>query len=91
MKSTSTAANKAGNKLGAEGVRPLGDALEVNTTLKTLDLACFQKKSKQEHATPTSMTKAANEIGSQGVRALGNALKNNTTLQSLILEGIQQE
>ena len=44
MKSTSTAANKVGNKLGAEGVRPLGDALEVNTTLKTLDLACFQNK-----------------------------------------------
>ena len=37
-----TATNKAVNEIGDEGARALSEALKVNTTLTTLELACAQ-------------------------------------------------
>ena len=35
---------QAGNKIGAEGARTLSEALNVNTTLQSLNLQCKQKR-----------------------------------------------
>ena len=69
----------------------LSKALEVNTTLTTLSVAC------EHEANPSIYIKCDwksgttdNKAGDDGVRALSKALQSNSTLQKLDLQGEYQ-
>ena len=59
---TSEIMNKAGNKIGAEGARALGEALKVNATLTVLNLSGAQHQfgNKQEPAQATKTNRKRN-------------------------------
>lgn len=68
----------------------MGEALEVNTALTTLQLACTQNHSQTTDLGSTRDShKADNLIGDRGAIALGQALRTNTTLTALDLSRLQ--
>ena len=70
----------------------MSEALKVNTTLVTLDLAGAITTTTGQCQTMTQQQKnSGNEISADEVRELSEALKVNTTLQTLKLIGLQQQ
>ena len=68
------------------------EALEVNTTLSTLNVASVhqQQDNTKQDTTSTEMTKTGNDFGVEGAQALSEALKINTSLTTLDLRCVQQ-
>ena len=81
---------KADNKIGVEGARALGDALNKNTTLTELDLCGEQQDHKDKHNGMRSAW-TANWFGDEEARSLAEALKTNATLTELDLWCEQQD
>ena len=84
--------HKADNKIRVEGARALGEALNANTTLVSLNLDSVQQQQwKCQTTTQQQRHKTGNKIGVEGAHALSEALKVNTTLQTLHLQCVQQQ
>ena len=68
------------------------EALKVNTTLATLNVASVQQPqdNTKQGTTSTEMAKTGNDFGVEGAKALSEALKINTSLTTLDLRCVQQ-
>ena len=74
-----------GDAIRGKGAKSLCEALKVNTTLKTLNLACENKTQTNKKGTEERMI--GNEIGDEGAKVMSEMLRVNTTLTELNLEG----
>ena len=85
---------QADNKIGAEGISALSEALKTNATLQSLNLESGQEESDEDGWISDTSNKqnkqADNRIGAEGAGALSDALKVNTTLQTLNLKSEQE-
>ncbi len=91
---TLTHLNFTYNKIGVEGARAIGEALEENSTLTWLDLeangigvegAQAVAEALLTNTTLTHLDLRSNRLGDEGARAIAEALKENTTLIKLYL------
>ena len=82
--------NKAGNEVGNEGTRALSEALKLNTTLDTLNLAGAQLQQRKAQTKRGRITNhgTENQIDWEGAKELSKALKANTALVILELWGV---
>ena len=76
------------NRIGADGVQAIAEALRVNQTVAQIDLKSMCRSDDGEHAwdcTDLSRACVGNKIGVEGARVLAEALKRNQTLARIDL------